>query len=159
MSEFSTARVVNAIGRARQILSDPNRIVLDPMHYTEVGIDGEQCFFSFEEALEKRDSCRVCFMGACGLAAIESIAFETPEDCEWPAECAETLEEHVAKLLTAKAVELGIPLNLKAIARWGNNPDNPGDPDNLDASVVLTSALIAGRAVEVCDAVISDLTD
>jgi hypothetical protein len=119
-----------ALARARDLLADPERVVLNPMHYLELG-DGREYFDAIDVLAEgRRATCRVCMFGAAALAAFECGADE----------------RDVEAVLTAKAMQVGVEVEDAVDERWGDDP-----------SRYLTSALIQGRAVEVCDAALADV--
>lgn len=156
MTTIEKNRLVEAIKRARELLADPSRVVLNPQHYAETAGGGREIHLvDIDEARERRDNCRVCFMGACGLAAYESLLDRPLESGEgsYPEDVALRISNHAEELLTEKIRELEIPIDPETAERWGGVHPRCGG----DETVLMTSALVAGRAVEVCDAVLADL--
>jgi len=122
-----------ALERARELLADPERIVLNPLHYVEIKHDGEwvEAWTNVEDwehmAQSRRDECRVCMWGAASLAAVE---------CELH-------EEALREVLVEAAKTLNVPEDEDIWQRWEDAP-----------SRYLTSALKHGMAIQVVDAAI-----
>jgi hypothetical protein len=140
---MTQSQMMAAVERARELLANPERVVLDPMHYVEISKDGALCsaFVDVDDlaawAQEKRDSCRVCMYGAASIAAIE---------CGLRDKYGKVDDDTIATLLTEKAKAMGVPRDEEVARRYYD-----------DTSIYLTSALMHGMAVQVCDAVLADL--
>lgn len=134
---------VRVLERMRELLADPARVVLDPLHCFEREVNGEVIMLDYDEALERRDSCRVCFCGAASLACFEILDRIELEDLF------DSDEDVIRPLLRDKALDIGVTTSPEVRERW---------PLDFESSMgVLTSALIQGRAVEVVDAALADL--
>lgn len=134
---MTTDQKVAVLTRMRELLANPDRVVLDPTHYFEIE-NGTVREITWDEAHEKRETCRVCFCGAATIAA-----YEVSEDID---EDSDALDEDIREVIHAKISDLDIPLDRDVSASFGRG-----------RVAHLTSALKQGRAVEVIDACLADL--
>lgn len=67
---MTTETKIKVLERMRELLSDPERVVLDPMHYFETP-DGDEADATARNALGL--GCRVCFCGAASVAAFDVV--------------------------------------------------------------------------------------
>lgn len=133
MTATETSALAAAITQVREIITNPERVVLDPNHYAEIDHEGRRVALGFDEILAKREHCRVCFAGAAVIAAsehLEHVDFSAGVHGFNP----------VIDLLTDHAQAIGVEVTGANLNSWGDGPVG-----------VLTQAMIDDRAGEVCD--------
>ena len=127
---------IAVLERMRELLADPDRVVLDPLHYFEIE-DGTVIECGVAEARLRSQNCRVCFCGAASMAAFELTADKNN---------VVEVDEQICDVVASKLNELDVPFEPAAVKAFGHSRVG-----------YLTSALMQGRAVEVVDACLADL--